>query len=320
MVSVFNRLATELEFRLSGMPVGEEHYFHGCLAESIPGVVSEGLRVNCLEPCLTPNPASALWKYSNPAAHSRNLYSGKVWDEVRAVVSRGEIGGGNSSEELLKSACHYWRDCPTIGAAFVLNLRHYRVVPIATGKIVMEGNIVHGGISKWIYAHLSVIPEAGDSSQLVVTPQCILGYLKPSNRWSTLFNTFHPLRRSTIPSLEEGYQQAYELLLREDRFDWVGSKANVLAVAQAIINGTAYGFLYQELRKLLLAFTAMKGIEILKDDFYPASSWPVADAIETYQTIGVLRRTHYTDPRLREIRDLWLTRLLQYSQTRIYEI
>lgn len=314
MTLVFNQLATELGFQQSGTLPTPGYYFHGCLADAIAGIVSEGLRVNCQEPCLTLNPASALWKYANPASHSRNIHSGRVWNQVQTLIAQGVIGEDGCPEELLAAARRYWRECPTIGAAFVLDLRGQRVEMATQGKVTMTGNVVHGGISKWIYAHLTLVPDSDGCTTVVVAPHHLIGYLKPAPGWNRLLNLFHPLRVGRIPSLQAGSQQAGELLRREDTFQQMNPAADLFAVAQTIVYGAAYGFLYQELRKLLLACAAIKGATIVKDDVHPAEIWPTANAVQTCRIMDSLQRVRYADPPLGEIRDTWLDRLRRYLE------
>lgn len=290
----------------------DAYFFHGCLADRVGAILSEGLRVNCEEPCLTVNPASALLKYANPGLNSNNIYSGKVWYQVDQLLAGNAIAYSASRQACLERAIDYWRSDPQSGAAFVFDLAPYRVKRVGASELLLKKQSVEGGISKWLYAHLSVEPKSGPGDVTWVKPQSIAGYMLPSKLWAHLFEQYHPVRQERIPAVDDGAIYAGRLLKLKECFIPVEQTRGVEAMAFSITRRLAVGFLCQELRRAFLGIMAAKGKRIIKNDFLPESEWLTGSRGYTNKLVAQLEKTVYSDGDLNEMKVYWLNELCKF--------
>ncbi len=312
-IPAFNRLAHDLLHPAAVPEHAMRCVFHGCLANAIGAVRAEGLRVRRGEPSLTPNPASALWKYANPVRHSRQRYSGQARASAERLIDEGALQPGDSLDETLRRAATIWQGRLGAGAAFVLDLGPAGVTVPAEARVAMtDDGIVRGGISKWIYAHLSV-PAAENAPFAVVPPSAMCGYLMTVAPWSDVFVRFHARCHATIPGHDAGDGLVARVLADRSAFTWIATSADRAAIARAIVDGLAWGFLLQEIRKLLLAFAAAAGAALVKDDVQPPETWatdPVEQAIAAFDR---LRHVRYLETDVSRGRDQWVDRLYDYG-------
>jgi len=307
--ATFTALARRL-VHPAGVPAeARTHLFHGCLAESIAGISSEGLRVRRGEPSLTPNPASALWKYANPARSSRHRYGGAARASVERLIAEGALARGDDPVDQLSRAATIWQTRRGVGAAFVLALAPSAVVAPAEAQIHMtRDGVIRGGISKWVYAHLALSDVSGQATA-VVPPSAVLGYLETVAAWTGLFEQFHPMRRNAVPASDVGERLAGRILASDASFTWTSKPADAAALARAIVHGLTWGFLLQEVRKLLLAFAAAAGATFVKDDVEPPDTWTTDTIQPATATFEQLRRVRYHEADADDARAQWIDRL-----------
>jgi hypothetical protein len=305
----FNDLANELA-ELDTLS-STSWFFHGCLDASIEGIIQKGLEIKETEPCLTPNPASALWKYANPASNSRNIYSGKAWHEINCLIEENKISPGKTETETWQLARRYWRNDASSGGTFMffLDPTTYQVLP--AGKVLLESNVVHGSISKWIYSHCSV--TQGESQGSITLPgNTMVGYLKPGKNWNDLFVQLHPRFSGFIPPLEKVAEQVQNILHTSSTYHPLQKVQSNDQIALALVENAANAFLLQEVRKLLLAIAFIHGHEIVKDDHTPPEKWPVPAPGQTMGRLAAFMEVEYANPQLQSQKEYWLARLKTY--------
>lgn len=286
-------------------------FFHGCLAASIESIIRKGLEGKVSEPFLTPNPASALWKYANPASNSRNIYSGAAWREITSLIQEKKIAPGKTDAETWLNARRYWRIDANAGGAFVffLDPTIYTVIP--AGKVLLESNVVHGSISKWIYGHYTVTQKE-DQETITLPSDILCGYLKPGKSWNDLFVQLHPRFSGFIPPLESVGKQVKNLLQQPTAYHPLHSKQTYDQIAWALVKSTTNAFLFQEIRKLFLAIAFIHGYSIIKDDHQPPETWPVPTTIQTMDRLAAFMEVEYADQQLQELKEFWLNQLQVY--------
>ncbi len=305
----FNALAIELA-ELDTLS-STSWFFHGCLAASIEGIIQKGLEVKNAEPCLTPNPASALWKYANPASNSRNIYSGKAWHEINRLIQENKITPGKTEPETWQYARRYWRSDASSGGAFMffLDPSAYQVLP--AGKVVLESNEVHGSISKWIYGHCTVT-QGENQGSITLPVDTMAGYLKPGKSWNDLFVQLHPRYSGFIPPLEKISEQTRNLLQTSSAYHALRKVQSSDEIAWALVDNVANAFLLQEVRKLLLGIAFIHGHEIVKDDHLPSEKWPVSIQGQTMDRLAAFMEVEYANPQLQDRKEYWLDCLKTY--------
>ena len=255
----FFEIKEKLEYR--ELCFGFKYAFHGCLADSAVIIRKSGIKTMRFEPSVTMNVASALLKYANPALNSNNIYNGGLNKQILSLVESKAINP-MPEESLYNRAMNYWRNDFSSGAAFVIDTTSLNLHRSEAGEISVEQNRLKGEISKWIYCHVSPV-------ETTISLDKIVGFLHPSNHWNVCFSAFHPLKQNKISDYKSENNPFLLTFSRPNTYTALQKSELAAELARSL----TISFLFQEMRKLLLAVMQSKGYVIVKQKAQESETW-----------------------------------------------
>lgn len=261
------------------------YLFHGCLSPAPESIRANGLRYTASEPCLTYHPGTAMLKYANPIRCSRNFHSGRARELSLA------FGGGR------EAAAHY-DNTPECGAMFILFAESIHPFQTPAGQLAENREAVSGGITKWMYCHVSPGTVSG-----TVPVSALAGMIRPSGALAEILS-----RAGDVRALSDGWEKYAEALLRvlqdEERV-WPACPLPELACG--IARCAAAAGMLDYLRQITLSIAAQRK-RLLKTDYQPAVEvFPAPFAEDLPERIAAVREMRFGDPALEEVRRTFIS-------------
>ena len=270
--------------------------FHGCTGYAPEIILREGLKYTCEEPCLTYNPVTALIKYANPIRCSRNFHSGQARELAKHFTSEHE-------------AAKYYDDKPECGGVLILPAGSIAACQAVTGSISEDRISVSGGITKWMFCHVS--PGTGRG---IIPPERLAGMIRPSGELAALFEeAVNPER--TENDWEETAEKMIPVLMDQERAD---IRLPVQEIASGIARCAVTAGMLDFLRKIALSVMA-RDKKILKTD-YPLEieEFPAPFTKDLPEKIAAAEQIRCRDPWLETIRADFC-RMLENKHLKQYE-
>ena len=261
--------------------------FHGCLAPAPESIRARGLRFTGSEPCLTYHPATAMLKYANPVRCSRNFHSGRARELIRAFGNAGE-------------AAAYYDDQPDCGAMLIFSTENTGSVQASSGHLVEGRDAVSGGITKWMYCHVS--PGSGSGT---LPASSLTGMIRPSGELAEYL-----FRAGDAQNTADGWEKFGEALLPllQDR-DRAWLRCDIREAAYGIARCAATAGLLDYLRKITLSAASLNK-KLLKTDYPPAvEEFPAPFAEDLLERIAAVKSMRCRDPWMEEVRRTFLSLL-----------
>jgi hypothetical protein len=133
-------------------------FFHGTLAEFIPGIMAGGIKCQPEEPCFTKNLILACCRYANRGRNSNHIYSGKIFTDVETLIQQGLVNPREKKELLLEETREYWDKNDNSSAVFVFFPWNLVPGPPAAAHLAFDhqNKLVSGGITKWLEGHTAL--------------------------------------------------------------------------------------------------------------------------------------------------------------------
>lgn len=259
------------------------YLYHGCLFQTWKSICQSGLICTQNEPCLTYHPGSALLKYANPGRNSVFQHAQKMLSPATGAV---------------------WDGDPEGGAALLFDAGRIPVVPSARGSIHRTPERVAGGVTKWLYCHLS----PSGNGRIVVPADTILAVLHPGKAWDELLERADPRAQNRLDT-DALADELRPLCANAAAVSPVRANPDAETLARGIARGACCCALLNQLRRLLLAALGADR-PVVKTDYAPEPEiWPVLPAEEALRQLASLSSVRYSDAALEQIKQSVLREL-----------
>ena len=179
------------------------------------------------------------------------------------------------------------------GAALVLDASRIPTQPAETGNIQIAEDAITGGITKWLYCHLSPLK----CSQTVLPPDVVLAVIHPNGEWGKLLRKADPRFADRV---DEGALAQALLPMCEtmDTTERRQTRCNSTMLSHGIARGACTCALFNQLRRLFLAAMGANRL-VIKTDYTPVQEiWSVLPPKTMQFQLTMLAAARYTDPQL----------------------
>jgi hypothetical protein len=261
-------------------------FFHGTLAEFIPGIMAGGIKCQPGEPCFTKNLILACCRYANRGRNSNHIYSGKIFSDAETLIQQGLVNPRDKKELLLEETRKYWDKNDNSSAVFVFFPTNLVPGPTAAAHLEFDhqNKLVSGGITKWLEGHTALYQNQTNNKKQKNNQK----FLRGRSRGGRFFQKEpSPGRIQSLPVLRAMLWQYQDVIIGLKDDNTIAEQLKKLIIdhmvilagnnppldmerlLEKILEQTVVTTLLSEIRRGFLSILRSQGYTIYKTDHHP---------------------------------------------------